>query len=1052
MIIKKFQEQVDKFADRVAVKTLSRIITYSDLDKFTNCAAHAIIRDGNKQPGNKHHQRVGLLFEHGADMIIGVIGALKANSTYIPLDITYPEKRLSFMIKDSDCSLVLTNDDNFLLAERLIKQTGGKVGILNIEKINYRDEHSNTNINSEEPGDRPAYILYTSGSTGHPKGVVQTHRNVLYYIRYWVQRFSITESDRITLLSAFSHDAAVPDIFATLLSGACLYPYSIKDASSTYELYTLLMKEKITVWHSVPSLFRFFAKTLTMKDYFFDIRWVVLGGEPVRPHDLELFKNYFPKSALANIYGQSESTVTSICTLSQKATFDDLSIGETPEETEILLVDEKGDIVKVMGVGEIVVASDFIALEYWNDKKGSEEVFTHDEELGRLLWTGDLGRLKAGGKIEIVGRKDFQAKIRGFRVETGEIETLLLQYPLVTEAVVVPKQDENEDTYLCTYFVANEPISSPRLREYLARQIPDYMIPRFFIPLEKLPLTPNGKVHRKGLPEPKDVNTSELEYEPPSNEVEEKLVTIWQEVLAAEKVGVHDNFIDLGGHSLLVISIIARIHQKFNVELEIQDVFDNPTIRELSQVIMASKQTIFSSIKPTEQKEYYSATSNQLRMYILETFEGIETTYNLPVIMKVEGKLNPQRFQESFQAMIKRHESLRTSFELKDGELRQRVHQTVDSQMIYIDGIKENRQSEDKIQQIIKDFINPFNLNEAPLIRLGLVKLSGDSHLLLMDIHHIIADGVSGIILVKEFVGLYSGEDLPGLKLQFRDYSEWQKQSFISGQLKSQEKYWMKTLESERPILNIPTNYPRQSVQSFSGDMIFSEINRELTGKIKEIVLEAEATLYIVLLAIFNVLLSKYTEQEDIIIGMPVAGRNHMDLGNIVGMFVNTIPLRNRPCSDISFRDFLGEVKNNALKSYENQDYPFEEMVNKLKIPRIEGRNPVFDVLFVSENMETPELFIEGLRFTPYEFEHRISHLDMVLFIIESNHTIKLVMEYSTALFKRSTAAEMLKHYVEIVEQIAKNRNIKLEEIKVSYNLLVPKSNILKEDHGDFEF
>jgi amino acid adenylation domain-containing protein len=957
------------------------------------------------------------------------------------------------MLEDSQSHLILTNTANVPLARRLTGQMSCKVDIINIDALDMQPT-STTNMEEEVPGDgdRLAYILYTSGSTGRPKGVMQTHRNVLYYTNQWIKHFSITSTDRITFITSFSHDQSVQDIFASLLSGACLYPYNLKAAPNTYELYSLLMGEKITIWHSVPSLFRVFTNNLTLKDHFFDMRWLLLGGEALRSHDLELFKAHFPKALLANIYGQTESSFNSSCIISPEKTFESVSLGETSDEVELLLVNNDGELIEDMGIGEIIVASDYIAPGYWGCQGNSERIFLQDEEIGRLYRTGDLGRLTSRDTIKMIGRMDFQVKIRGFRVETGEIETGLLQHPGVKEAVIVAKEDKNGDGYLCAYLVSHEPITSSRLRDYLSQELPYYMIPRYFIHLEQIPVTPNGKVDKKLLPEPDETMLTKAEYEPPGNEVEKKLAVMWQEILGVEIIGINDNFMDLGGHSLLVISIIAKIHQELNVELEIQNVFDNPTIRQLSRVITAAKQTIFSSIQPTEQKEYYPATSNQLRMYILDTVEGIKTTYNLPVIMKVEGKLDPRRFQESFQAMLKRHESLRTSFELKDEKLRQRVHQTVDPQMIYIDAPKENRQSEDEIQNIIKDFIKPFNLNEAPLIRLNLVKLSGDSHLLLMDIHHIAADGVSEIILMKEFVRLYSGEKLPGLKLQFRDYSEWQKQSFISGRLKSQEEYWLKTLEGELPILDMPTNYPRQAMQSFSGDVIVSDINRELTGKIKEVVLEAEATLYIVLLAIFNVLLSNYTEQEDIIIGMPAAGRNHLDLGNIVGMFVNTIPLRNRLCSDKSFRDFLGDVKNNALKSYENQDYPFEEIVDKLNIPRIEGRNPLFDVLFVSENIETPELFIEDLKFSPYKFEHRISHLDMVLFIIEANHTIKLVMEYSTALFKRSTIVEMLKHYVEIVEQITGNRNIKLEEIKVSCNLLVPRSNILKEDHDDFGF
>ncbi|MCP5052761.1 MAG: amino acid adenylation domain-containing protein, partial [bacterium] len=364
MIIEKFIEQVEAFPTKIAVKTGNRTITYSELSAYANQVAHAITKGDRdrEETGGSRYQAVSLFFEHGADMIIGVLGALMAGKTYVPLDITYPSKRLLYMLEHSDSYLLLTNRGNLQTAAQLAARTPGKPGILNINTIVDADATGSALLNPDQ--NSPAYILYTSGSTGRPKGVVQTHRNLMYYTKQWIKRFSITESDRLTFITSFSHDQSVQDIFAALLSGATLYPYYMKSADSSNELYTLLMKEKITIWHSVPTLFQYFANTLTEKNVFYDTRWLVLGGEPMRPNDFELFKTHFPNSTLAMIYGQTESSVNTICTVGQTGTFDTVCLGEPLDETETLLVGEDGETIETMGVGEIVVASDYIAPGY----------------------------------------------------------------------------------------------------------------------------------------------------------------------------------------------------------------------------------------------------------------------------------------------------------------------------------------------------------------------------------------------------------------------------------------------------------------------------------------------------------------------------------------------------------------------------------------------------------------------------------------------------------------------------------------------------------------
>jgi len=1047
MIIEKFQEQVEAFPAKIAVKAGNRTIAYSELNTYANQVAHVIMagdRD-REETGDNSYQGVSLLFEHGADMIIGVFGSLKAGKTYIPLDVTYPSKRLLYMLENSGSYLILTNESNLGAAAQLAAQAQTKIDILNIDAIvNQKAESESTlNMNTNEKfaaslnvnPDSPAYILYTSGSTGQPKGVVQTQRNVMYYTRNWIQRFSITSSDRMTLFSAFSHDGSVQDMFAALLAGATLYPYNYKTTDSTDPLYTLLMKEKITIWHSVPTLFRYFANTLTEKNVFYNIRWVLLGGEPLRPNDLELFRAHFSIATLANVYGQTESSVSTICTISQTDISDAVCLGEPLDETEILLVGEDGDVIETMGMGEIVVACDYIAPCYWRDEESSKRVFTHDDDLKRLYWTGDLGRFTMDGLIKVMGRKDSQIKIRGFRVETEEIESVLLQHQAVKEAVVMAKEDENIENYLCVYLVSDQTITPGEFREYLSRELPDYMIPRYFIPLEKMPLTPNGKIDRRRLPEPEEVIIPGSEYVAPTNETEKKLAAIWQEVLAVEKVGINDDFIELGGHSLLVISILSKMHQEFNVELQLRDVFDNPTIKELSRLIMDAEESIFSSIQPGERKEYYIATHDQRRMFTLSQYENIGTTYNLAMVSQFNGPFDPQRFEAAFLKLIQRHEVLRTSFRFLDNQLVQVIHDydTIDFQIHHIDANASSQTGTSDIKKIINQFIQPFDLGKAPLLRVGLIKPGKNKHLLLLDIHHIISDGISEIILNNDFVRLYESEELPALKLRYRDYSEWLNCMDRLGKLQQQEEYWLNQFRGESPMLNMPLDFSRPVMQSFEGDVVGFRLGKEMTRQLKQMAKETGATQYMVLLAMFNILLQKYTGQEDIVVGSIIAGRTHPDLENIVGFFVKTMALRNQPAVHKTFDFFLEQLKKSTLETFENQLYPFDRLVEKLKLAKDRARNPLFDTAFVWQNLEgiLPGNFKTdtNLKTTLQVYEIKTTMFDLHFEAMEIGGEILCGFQYCTKLFKRETIELMKDRFLILVENILDNPQAKIQDL-----------------------
>lgn len=595
MIIAKFEEQTQKNPQKTVVITGSNTLTYEALNQYANRVAHAVLKI---KPGSEKNQIAGLLFEHSIQMIVGLIGTLKAGKIYLPLDITYPENRLVYMLEDSEASLIITNNNNLSLAKTLAEKVKHNITIIDVDAISHDRNLSRENVQQNIPGDKLAYILYTSGSTGRPKGVMQIHENVWYYIKNWTQRFSISPADRMTLFSAFSHDGAGQDIFGALLNGAILYPYNILTANVA-QLSQWLIREKISIWHSVPTLFRYFVNTLIDSDIgktgFPDLRFILLGGEQIRQHDIEMFKRFFPNCLLANVYGQTESSVSSIWMIKPGDSIKKILIGDPLDNTKILIVDNSGVVVENMGTGEIIVACKHIAPGYWKDKENSEKKFLHHPDLGRLYRTGDLGHLMVDGSIEIMGRSDSQVKIRGHRVEIGEIETTLLNHKAIKELVVTAKEDASGDTCLCAYYVADTltsqggnrmPLTVTGLKDYLSGVLPGYMIPSYFIPLEKMPLTPNGKIDRMALAE---VNVHELgrqdEYVKPGTDVEKQIASLWMEALKLDKVGIHDNFFDLGGHSLNMMLLNSKLIQEFNRDIPLVMMLRYPTIDSFVQYL-----------------------------------------------------------------------------------------------------------------------------------------------------------------------------------------------------------------------------------------------------------------------------------------------------------------------------------------------------------------------------------------------------------------------------------------------------------------------------------
>jgi amino acid adenylation domain-containing protein len=926
------------------------------------------------------------------------------------------------------------------------------------------------------------YLISTSGSTGNPKSVMLEHRNLNNLLHFQFSSTGIDFTDRVLQFASIGFDVSAQEIFSTLSAGGTLYLIDTDMKTDVHRLFDWIETNHISILFMPPS---FLKLVFTEPEYTAmfpkSVKHIIAAGEQLVV--TEAFRRHLKENRvyLHNHYGPSETHVVTTLTIDPQGEIPETpSIGKPISNTRIYILDENRNPVPIGVVGELYIAGSNVGRGYFGEEDLTKDKFMIDpfipgnvsfptspvSRANRMYNTGDLARWLPDGTIEFIGRKDDQVKIRGFRIELGEIENHLRAIDEIREAVVKDREtgESNRgkgekgtnDRYLCAYYVSDEEVAVSRLRDKLLDILPEYMMPTYFVHLEAIPLTANGKVDRKLLPDP-EVKSSE-KYIAPRDEIEKKLVGIWSEILDIRQtdIGIDSNFFELGGHSLKATVLIARIHKAFNVKISLGEMFNQPSIRGLAEVIKKAEKETFDAIQPAKKKKYYELSSAQKRVFIHHQMKIDNIIYNMPSIMLLEGRLDREKLESTFKQLIQRHEILRTSFAIVEGEPFQEVHEGVDFEIETHDFTDTQAEVEEAVphlpNSLIKSFIRPFDLSLAPLVRVGLVKIGEEKNILMVDMHHIVTDGTSLGIFIRDFLALYAGEPLPELRIQYKDFSEWQNQLFRSGELEKQKAYWTKRFKDDIPVLDIPTDYPRKSIQSFKGAEIRFEIEHPLTAELKQVVLETETTLHIFLMAVFTLLLSKYSGQEDIVVGFGVAGRRHTDLENVMGLFVNPLPMRNRPQRDLSFMEFLEEVKENALNAYANQDYQYEELVKTLGIQGKPGRNPLFDFVFQVQNVEIPDIEIPGLKLIPYENVWKQTRFDLIVHIIERGDILLVWMNYSSELFKPSTIKKMGERFVEILDQVVKNREIKLRDIIVSQELVKVASTLLQEEQDDFEF
>jgi amino acid adenylation domain-containing protein len=822
-------------------------------------------------------------------------------------------------------------------------------------------------------------------------------------------------------------------------------------------LCRLIKKEKISVFFVTTALFNMIVdEGLTALS---GTRKILFGGERVSLVHAAKAWQYLGSERILHVYGPTETTVYATYFPINKIHDRQVTvpIGSPISNTTIYILDPRLQLAAIGVSGEIYIGGAGVSRGYLNNPELTCEKFlilnnmSHKSHMSyithRSYKTGDLARWLQDGVIEFLGRIDHQVKIRGFRIELGEIESRLLQHDLIEETVVIEKNDFEGGKYLAAYIVSDEELESSELREMLARNLPNYMIPTYFVNIPGIPLTANGKLDRKALPEP-ELSCSE-DYQAPRNDIEKRLVEIWSEVLGIEKekVSINANFFELGGHSLKATILTSKIHKELNMKVPLAEVFKTPTIRELAGYIRETAEDKYTSMEPGEKKEYYDLSSAQKRLYFLQQMDLESTSYNMPMVLPLGKDIEITKLELTLKKLIARHESFRTSFERVKELPVQKIHppDNIEFSMDYYEV------DETQALQIVSNYIKPFDLGQAPLLRSGVIKLPDNNHTWMVDMHHIISDGTSLTILTEDFLALYSGRELDTLQLQYKDFSQWQNQLFASGKIKNQEVYWLSLYAdvNEIPRLDLPTDFKRPEVFTFMGDRYAFMLEREAALQFKRLGARDGATLYMNMLAVLDTLFYKYTGQTDIIIGSGIAGRPHADLQQIVGMFVNSLAMRNYPAGEKTYESFLKEVKNNSIKAFENQDVQFEELVDRLVLERDPSRNPLFDISMVVQNFrdvgegigthKREKLYRDQVEELPFiepnrslsGYKNPTTKFDITFFIHEQGEEVHISIEYYTAIFKPRTIKRLASHLKNIITTVIDSPSIRLKDIQM---------------------
>ncbi|OAT84217.1 hypothetical protein A6P54_02670 [Bacillus sp. MKU004] len=1030
-IIEIFHELVSSSPESIALIKGEENLTYYELNQRANQLANLLIEEVG------YRKRIGVSLEGSPDFIISILAILKCGGTYVPIDIGYPVDRIKYMIEDSGVSTVIT----------LSKHQSKMSGLVNMVTLDTKE-----NIIKVKPSKNieianyceSAYIIYTSGSTGKPKGVAVPH-NAISRLVFNTNYIDISNEDVFLQLASVSFDAATFEVWGSLLNGSKLVLTGIEKVGLK-EISDLIENHRISVIWLTSGIFH------QMVDYdvekLSEVKKILAGGDVISPsHVNKLLKNLPDDSVFINAYGPTENTTFTCCNVLCNRDVgkytSSIPIGKPISNTEVFILDENKMPIKMGAVGELYTAGEGLALHYINKEEETKKRFLDINiynQNKRVYKTGDLVKLLDDGNIDFIGRRDNQVKVRGFRVELGEIEKEIRKIPNVEDTVTLIKRDSSSNKVIVSYYISES--KEINIKKYLEKNLPTYMIPSQIVQVDTFPLTPNGKVDRNKLMSiEKNIN---FRYVNPKNSTEEKLVEIWNDCFGLNEIGVTDNFFELGGHSLIATKISTRIQEYYSVDIKIGDILKLKTIDNLAELIKKKEEESFNTLRPNQllsekRNENELLSYAQKRMWFLNKMESDSSVYNVIFEADINGELDTSILKRSIKNIILKHDMLRTNFVEIDNKPVQILRNNLDYQIEIYNDISDPIVSSQLIETIKKEESNyKFDLSKDSLIRVYIINSGTDTNKMLVNLHHIVSDGWSMDIFFNEIIESYDGIinnnqfELPPLKIKYTDYVRSQNNFLKEEAAKNQLLYWKEFLDGAPHKIELPTDKARPQKLSNSGKRYEFNIPDKITRKLKKLSKRNDCTLYTTLFTAFNVLLNKYTNQKDLVIGTPVANRKHSELEDIIGFFVNTLPIRSIIKKDENFIELLERNNRMLLQSFSNQDIPFEKLVEEINPERDASINPLFQVMFTLQNAHKTTFENSNLKINIKEVNSNKSKFDLTLLMTEEkNDNLACTFEYSSDLFLENSIKRMAANFINLLEEVTNSEYVNISKLNI---------------------
>ena len=1028
-----FEQVVELAPDQIAVIYEGKRVTYDELNRRANQLANCLI-----ELGVRPDELIGILMERSVEMVVSLLAVLKAGGAYVPMDPAYPRERLAHMTENSRVKVLICQER----LGNLVEVQGGRIVWID------RDSAEIDGFSQENPATRLgeenlAYVIYTSGSTGKPKGAMNRHGSIANRLLWMQHQYQLHCDDRVLQKTPFSFDVSVWEFFWPLLTGATLVVAKPGGHQDSEYLLNLIEREQITTVHFVPSMLQVFLEEQNLRRSG-SLRQVMCSGEALSKELAERFHQRID-AKVHNLYGPTEAAVdVTFCECTPELIERGVPIGRPIANTQIYILDRNLQPMPVGLAGELYIGGANLARGYFDRPELTAETFIANPfgNAGeRLYRTGDLAKFREDGNIDYCGRIDHQVKIRGFRIELGEIEAALEEQRGVREAIVIAREDKFGDKRLVGYVVPIEDseVDSKHLRKKLQEKLPEYMIPSTIVIVQAIPLSPNGKADRRLLPAP-DEAANEHEYVAPRTSAEQIIAGVWEEVLAIERPSVEQNFFEIGGHSLLGAQIISRLRASFRIDIPLKALFESPTIAGLAERVEALQMVNVPPIERMPRDAPAPLSFGQQRLWLLNQLNPQSPFYNMPIVFSLTGHLDPDVLSRCLTEVVRRHEVMRTVFPLVDGEPVQIVKEPgfVDLSTIDLSEVPQSQREEYALAKAVELSREPFDLARGPLFRVALLKLTQDRHLVVATMHHIVSDGWSMGLLLEEVAALYepfaSGQPSPlaELPVQYGDFAQWQRRWLRADRVNEQLAYWRRQLGGTLPVLKLPTDRPRPEEPTFRGARHSWTVPAELSRQLKALALRESSTLFMTLLAAFQTLLHRYSGQDEILVGTPIANRPRVEAERLIGCFLNTLVLRTNLAGNPSFVELLAQVRETTIEAYSNQDVPYEQVVEVLQPNRAAGHASLFQVTFALHNNPAARLQHSGrLALSAVEIDNQTAQFDLLLLMAENEENLAASFMYSTDLFDEQTIARMKDHFQTLLGSIAACPESRIDSLEI---------------------